>query len=176
MNVIHVTLPHIDCKRPLWIWSMSRLRTLIVNDLCECDSYNVTCTPFGSYIQTTLSYYFVLLVYTTKQKKHLQSAYKVQWTNLLNNKLSETIINAPEYLRTSFTFATDIHTRLLRSTSRFQLYTPKPHLDIFRNRFVFSCSSIWNSLHSYIQNSNSVQHLKSQYLRWINTKPSYTVI
>jgi len=132
--VIHVTLTHIDCKRPLWIWSMSRLRTLIVNDLRECDSYNVTCTPFGSYIQTTLSYYFVLLVYTTKQI-HLQSAYKVQWTNLLNNKLSETIINAPEYLRTSFTFATDIHARLLRSSSSFQLYTPKHYLDIYRNIF-----------------------------------------
>jgi len=35
------------------------------------------------------------------------------------------------------------------------LYTPKTHLEIYRNTFVFSGSSIWNSLPSYIQNSNS---------------------
>ena len=45
--------------------------------------------------------------------------------------------NAPEYLRTSFTFATDSHSRLLRSSSFFQLYTPKPHLEIYRNTSVF---------------------------------------
>ena len=45
--------------------------------------------------------------------------------------------NVPQYLRTSFTFATDIHARLLRSSSSFQLYTPKPHLEIYRNIFVF---------------------------------------
>ena len=82
--------------------------------------------------------------------------------------------NAPEYLRTSFTSATDIHAILLRSSSSFQLYTPKPHLKIYRNTFVFSGSSIWNSLPLYIQNSNSVQHFKSQYLRWINPKPLHT--
>ena len=70
--------------------------------------------------------------------------------------------NAPEYLRKSFTVATDIHARLLRSSSSFQLYTPKPHLEIYRNTVAFSGSSIWNSLPSCIQNSNSVQHYKSQ--------------
>ena len=45
--------------------------------------------------------------------------------------------NAPEFLRTSFTFATDIHAILLRSSSSFHLYTPKPHLEIYRNTFVF---------------------------------------
>ena len=84
--------------------------------------------------------------------------------------------NAPEYLRTSFTFATDIHAIQLRSSSSFQLYTPTPHLEIYRNTFVFSGSSNWNCLPSYIQNSNSVQHFKSQYLRWINTIPSHIVI
>ena len=64
--------------------------------------------------------------------------------------------DAPEYLRSSFTFASDIHARLLRSSSNFQLYTPKPHLEIYRNTFVFSGSSIWNSRPSYIHNSNSV--------------------
>jgi len=79
--------------------------------------------------------------------------------------------NAPEYIRTSFTFATDIHAILLRSSSSYQFYTPKPHLKIYKNTIVFSSSSICNSPPSYIQNSNSVQHFKSQYLRWINPKP-----
>ena len=49
--------------------------------------------------------------------------------------------NSPEYLRTPFTFATDTHAILLRSSSSFQLYTPKPHLEIYR----YSGPSIWNS-------------------------------
>jgi len=76
--------------------------------------------------------------------------------------------DAPEYLRSSFTFASDIHARLLRSSSNFQLYTPKPHLEIYRNTFVFLCSSVWNSLPSCIHNSNSVQHFKAQYLSSLN--------
>ena len=44
--------------------------------------------------------------------------------------------------------------------SHFQLYTPKPHLEIYRNTCVFSGSSVWNSLSSYIHNSNSVHLLK----------------
>ena len=77
--------------------------------------------------------------------------------------------DAPEYLRSSFTFASDIHARLLPSSSNFQLYTPKPHLETSRNRFVFSGSSVWNSLPSYIHNSNSVHHCKAQYLLWVNS-------
>ena len=61
--------------------------------------------------------------------------------------------DAPEYLRSSFTFASDMHAILLRSSSNFQFYTPKPHLEIYRNTFVSSGSSVWNSLPSYIQNS-----------------------
>ena len=67
---------------------------------------------------------------------------------------------APEYLRSTFTFTSDIHTTLLRSSSNFQLYTPKPYLEIYRNTFVFSGSSVRNSLPSYIHNSNSIHHLK----------------
>ena len=74
--------------------------------------------------------------------------------------------DAPEYLRSTFTFASDIHAILLHSSSNFQLYTPKPHLEIYRNTFVFSGLSVWNSLHSYIHNSNSVHLLKpSIYVR-----------
>ena len=65
-------------------------------------------------------------------------------------------------------FASDIHARLLRSSSNFQLYTPKPHLEIYRNTFVLSGSSVWNSFPSYIHNSNSVHHFKAQYLCWVN--------
>ena len=68
-----------------------------------------------------------------------------------------------DYLRSSFTIASDIHARLLRSSSNFQLYTPKPHSKIYRNTFVFSGSSVWNSLPSYIHNLNSVQNFKAQY-------------
>ena len=42
------------------------------------------------------------------------------------------------------------------------------HLEIYRNTFVFSGSSVWNSLPSYMHISNSVQHLKDQYLRLVN--------
>ena len=46
-----------------------------------------------------------------------------------------------------------------------QLYTPNPNLEIYRNTctFIFSGSSVWNSLPSYIQNSTYIQHFKSQY-------------
>ena len=44
----------------------------------------------------------------------------------------------------------------------------KPHLEIYRHTFVCSGSSVWNSLPSYIHNSNSVHHVKAQYLRWVN--------
>ena len=57
---------------------------------------------------------------------------------------------------------------MLCSSSNFQLYTPKPHLEMYRNKFVFSGSSVWNLLPSYIHNSNSFQHVKAQYLRWVN--------
>jgi len=38
--------------------------------------------------------------------------------------------DALEYLRLSFTFASNMLTRLLHSSSNFQLYTPKPHLEL----------------------------------------------
>ena len=103
---------------------------------------------------------------------HIDMSHSVNKSNCITTN-GNTKCDAHEYLSTSFTFVTDIHARLSRSSSSFQVYTPKPHLEIYRNRFVFSGSSIWNSLSSYIQNSNSVQHFKSQYLCWINPKPSH---
>ena len=64
---------------------------------------------------------------------------------------------APDYSQTSFTFSSDVHTKMLRSSSTYQLYVAKPNLEIFSNTFVFSDSSIWNSLTYEIQNSTSIQ-------------------
>jgi len=75
--------------------------------------------------------------------------------------------DVPEYYRSSFTFASDIHARLLRSSSNFQLYTPKPHLEIYRNTFAFF-RFIRLEFPSFIYSySKSVHHFKAQYLRWV---------
>jgi len=52
-------------------------------------------------------------------------------------KFETTRGDAPEYLRSSCTLGSDIHSRLLRSSFNFQLYTPNPYLEIHRNIFVF---------------------------------------
>ena len=74
--------------------------------------------------------------------------------------------DVPEYFRSSFTFASDI---LLRLRSKFQLLQYSK--TSFRNlsKYIFSGSSVWNSLPSYIHNSNSFQHFKAQYLRWVTS-------
>ena len=61
-------------------------------------------------------------------------------------------VDAPEYIRSSFTCMSDIHAGLLCSSSNFQLYTPKPHLEYIE-----------------IHNSNSVHHFKARYLRCVNS-------
>ena len=52
--------------------------------------------------------------------------------------------DAPDYLKNDFVFTSEIHSRLLRSSSKFQLYTPRPNTELFRNSFIFSVTSIWN--------------------------------
>ena len=79
--------------------------------------------------------------------------------------------NGPDYLKTAFTFTAHIHSRLLHSSTTYQLYSPQPNSELFRHTFVFSGTSIWNSIPHYIQNSSSVQQFKSLYLRFV--KPSY---
>ena len=70
--------------------------------------------------------------------------------------------DAPEYFRSSFTFASDIHARLLRSSSNFQLYTAKPHYEIYRNTLYFQVHPFGIPfLHIFI--------VKAQYLRWVNS-------
>jgi len=84
--------------------------------ILDCDFYTPSCMMFSEFKWMTFS---ERVLY----QKPVQMFKKIRG-------------NAPEYLRTWFTFATDIHARLLRSPSGFPLYTPKPHLEIYRNTFI----------------------------------------
>jgi len=74
--------------------------------------------------------------------------------------------DAPDYLKNDFVFTSEIHSRLIRSSSNFQLHTPIPNTDLFRTLFIFSGTSIWNSIPEYLKTASSVKHFKSLYLRW----------
>ena len=83
--------------------------------------------------------------------------------------------NAPECLGNSFTFPTAIHACIVRSSYSFHLYTPKPQSEMYRTKMYFLF--IYLDFSSFIYSKlNSVQHFKSQYLRWINPKSSTTDI
>ena len=58
-------------------------------------------------------------------------------------------------------YTSDISCRHTRSTSCNQLYTPKPHCELFRKSFMYSGADIWNSLPLHVK-----QHLLSLYLNW----------
>ena len=45
---------------------------------------------------------------------------------------------APEYLRTPFTFTSEIQSRILRSTCPLQLYSPKPRSELYKRSFQYS--------------------------------------
>ena len=45
--------------------------------------------------------------------------------------------DAPDNLKNDFVFTSEIRSRLLRSSSNYQLYTPIPNTDCFRNSFIF---------------------------------------
>ena len=77
---------------------------------------------------------------------------------------------SPDYLRNTFTLTSNIHDRTLRSTSQFQLYSPKPNSELFRKSFVYSGSVIWNNLPYYVKNASSVIQFKRLYLHLIKTK------
>ena len=74
--------------------------------------------------------------------------------------------DALDYLKNDFVFTSEIHSRLLRSSSNFQLYTPRPNTELCRNLLIFSCTSIWNYIPEYIKTTPSVKQFKSLYLRW----------
>jgi len=73
---------------------------------------------------------------------------------------------SPNNLKIPFTFTSDIHSRTLRSSHETQLYIPKQRIEFLRNTFVFSGSSIWNSIPDYISNSSNRNLFKVRYLKW----------
>ena len=77
---------------------------------------------------------------------------------------------SPDYLRNSFTFTSNIHDRTLRSSSQFQLYSPRPNTELFRKSLVYSGSVIWNSLPYHVKNASSVIQFKRLYLHLIKSK------
>ena len=77
---------------------------------------------------------------------------------------------APEFLRTSFTFTSEIHSRILRSTCPLQLYSPKPRSELYKRSFQYPGVSIWNNLPVYVQHSPSVNVFKARYLKWGNIR------
>jgi len=74
--------------------------------------------------------------------------------------------DASDYLKSDFVFTSEIHSRLLRSSSNFQLYTPRLRTELLRNSFICLGTSIWNSIPEYIKTASSVKLVKSLYLRW----------
>jgi len=69
---------------------------------------------------------------------------------------------SPRYLKIQFPFTSDIHSRTLRSSHETQLYMPKPRIELLRNTFVFSGSSIWNIIPDFIRiSSNLIAYLRS---------------
>ena len=74
-------------------------------------------------------------------------------------------VDAPDYLENDFVFTSEIHSRLLRSSSNFQLDAPRPSTELFRNSFIFLGTSIWNYIPEFIKTASSVKHFKSLYLR-----------
>ena len=87
----------------------------------------------------------------------------VQMFKTINN-------DSPEYLKSLFKFTSEIHSRLLRSSSNTLLYSPRPNTELYRSTFTFSGSSIWNSLPSFVKNSSSLKQFKKSYMRWYTSK------
>ena len=76
-------------------------------------------------------------------------------------KMYKTIhCDAPDDLTASFTFTSEIYTPLLRSSSTYHVYTPRPRHELFRHSFTFSGASVWNSLPANTQNAYKVKQFK----------------
>ena len=75
--------------------------------------------------------------------------------------------DAPDYLTTSFTFTSEIHTRLIRSSSTYHSYTHKPRHELFHHSLTCYGASVWNTLPVNIQNASNVKQFKSLYLKSI---------
>ena len=73
---------------------------------------------------------------------------------------------APVYLNDTFTHTSEVHDRLLRSSSNMQLYLPKPNSELYKKSFAFSGAKLWNSLPNNVKDSDSLNKFKSSYIRW----------
>ena len=77
---------------------------------------------------------------------------------------------APDYLKSMFTTIESINNRVLRSSSNFQLYTPRPNSELLRKSFSYSASKLWNSIPTNVKNAKSVDQFKALYINWSKAK------
>ena len=83
--------------------------------------------------------------------------YSIKWMTFPAIQMYKTLSGtSPNYLKIPFTFTSDIHSRTLRASHETQVYIPKPRIELFRNTFVFSGSSIWNSFPDFIRNLSNL--------------------
>ena len=63
-----------------------------------------------------------------------------------------------------------------RSTTSLKLLLPKPHIEKFKDSFIYAGGAIWNSLDGAIQEATSVAAFKYQYKRryWHNQDTGLT--
>ena len=80
---------------------------------------------------------------------------------------------SPDYLKDMFIFTSDIHDRTLRSSSQFQLYSPRPNTEQYRKSFAYSGSLIWNDLPYFVKSAKSVAQFKRLYSKWKNSSDLY---
>ena len=73
---------------------------------------------------------------------------------------------APAYLKTSFTFSSDVNTLLLWSSSTYQLYVPKPNLEIFRHTFFFLAAQFGTLWHMKFKVQHPSNIFKDNIFDW----------
>ena len=62
---------------------------------------------------------------------------QLKWMTFPERVVYHVCGNAPDYLKNDFVLTSEIHSRLLRSSSNCQLYTPRPTQNYFRTRLFF---------------------------------------
>jgi len=88
----------------------------------------------------------------------------------LSNTIQLTVLCLLVYLRTPFTFTSEIRSRILRSTCPLQLYSPKPRSELYTRSFQYPGVSIWNNLPVHVRHSTSVNVFKARYLKWVQNQ------
>jgi hypothetical protein len=107
-----------------------------------------------------LNFFYELRWMTFSQRVVFQKA--IMMFKIMNNQASS-------YLLNNFILSSDVHTRILRSSSDFHVFNPRPNTEQFRKSFVYSGSCIWNGLPDCIKSATSVNHFKTLYLRYYHT-------